>query len=155
MDDHLNNLYETDALIWTETQIALLRAGKFDQLDLENIISELGYQVRKDKRQVAHRMVGLLSHLLKYQYQPQRISKSWIHTIHNHRMKIDRILKQMPSLAPVLDEYIMDAYPRAVREATLETRLPPSTFPRKCPFSQQQIFDEDFFPGENEKAVEP
>jgi hypothetical protein len=155
MDDHLNNLYETDALIWTETQIALLRAGKFDQLDLENIISELGYQVRKDKRQVAHRMVGLLSHLLKYQYQPQRISKSWIHTIHNHRMKIGGILKQMPSLAPVLDEYIMDAYPRAVREAALETRLPPSTLPRKCPFSQQQIFDEDFFPSENEKAVEP
>jgi hypothetical protein len=31
MDDHLNSLYETDALIWTETQVALLRARKFDQ----------------------------------------------------------------------------------------------------------------------------
>lgn len=155
MDDHLTNLYETDALIWTETQIALLRAGKFDQLDLENIISELGYQVRKDKRQVARRLAGLLSHLLKYQYQPQRICRSWTHTIHNHRIKIDGVLKQMPSLSPVLDEYIMDAYPRAVREAARETRLPLSTFPRKCPFSQRQIFDEDFFPGENEKAADP
>jgi hypothetical protein len=35
MDDHLNSLYETDALIWTATQVALLRARKFDQLDLD------------------------------------------------------------------------------------------------------------------------
>nr|WP_090285694.1 MULTISPECIES: DUF29 family protein [unclassified Duganella] len=56
MDDHLNSRYEADALIWTDTQIALLRAGKFDQLDVENIISELAYQVRKDKREVATRI---------------------------------------------------------------------------------------------------
>jgi hypothetical protein len=155
MDDHINNLYEADALIWTERQIALLRAGKFDQLDLENIISELGYQVRKDKRQVAHRMTGLLSHLLKYQYQPQRISKSWLHTLRNHRDKIDAILKQMPSLRPQLEEYVMDAYPRAVKEAARETRLPVSAFPRKCPYTVTQILDEEFFPDKNQKAADP
>ena len=155
MDDHLNNLYETDALIWTDTQIALLRAGKYDQLDLENIISELGYQVRKDKRQVAHRMIGLLSHLLKYQYQPQRICRSWTHTIHNHRSKIDAIVSQMPSLAPVLDEYIADAYPRAVKDAAREARLPPSIFPRKCAFTKRQILDEDFFPAKTKKPLIP
>ncbi|MRW92165.1 DUF29 family protein [Duganella sp. FT80W] len=155
MDDHTNSLYETDALIWTETQIALLRAGKFDQLDVENIISELGYEVRKDKRQVAHRMRGLISHLLKYQYQPQRICKSWTQTIHQHRLKIDAVLKQMPSLRPSLDEYVMDAYPKAVRDAAQETRLPLSIFPRKCPYTTSQVLDEDFFPDENEKAVDP
>lgn len=155
MDDHLNNLYETDALIWTEHQIALLRAGQFDQLDVENIISELGYQVRKDKRQVKHRMAGLMSHLLKYEYQPQRICNSWMHTIHNHRNKIDAVLNDMPSLRPVLDEYLMDSYPRAVKEAARETKLPISTFPRKCPYTIRQILDEDFFPDQNEKAADP
>jgi hypothetical protein len=51
MDDHLNSLYETDALIWTETQVALLRARKFDQLDLENIIAELEYRCKKTSTQ--------------------------------------------------------------------------------------------------------
>ncbi|MYM73333.1 DUF29 family protein [Duganella sp. FT134W] len=155
MDDHLNNLYETDALIWTETQIALLRAGKFDQLDLENIISELGYQVRKDKNEVASRLRGLIAHLLKYQFQPERRSRSWANTIDNHREAILDVLTQMPSLRPQLDEYIAHNYPKAVRAAARDTRRPRAAFPQKNPYTTEQILDVDFFPGENEKAVEP
>jgi hypothetical protein len=154
MDDHINNAYETDALIWTNTQIALLRAGKFDQLDLNNIISELEYQVRKDKREVAHRLIDLMAHLLKYQYQPQRISTSWTRTIAGHRREIAGILKEMPSLRPAIDGYVAKGYPKAVRDASRETRLPPTKFPQQNPFTVQQILDEDFWPGENEKAAE-
>lgn len=65
MDDHLNSLYETDALIWTDYQITLLRAGHFDHLDLEHIISELGYQVRRDKREVETRIELILPYTTK------------------------------------------------------------------------------------------
>lgn len=155
MDDHLANLYETDALIWTDTQIALLRAGKFDQLDVEHIISELGYQVRKDKNEVASRLRGLMAHLLKYQFQPQRRSKSWLSTIHHHRQGILDVLKQMPSLRPQIDEYVAHNYPKAVRAAALDTHMPASTFPQDNPYTTEQLLDENFFPDENEKAVEP
>ncbi|MYM30538.1 DUF29 family protein [Duganella sp. CY15W] len=155
MDDHLNILYETDALIWTETQIALLRAGQFDQLDLENIISELGYQVRKDKNEVASRLRGLMAHLLKYQFQPERRSRSWANTIDNHREEILGVLRQMPSLRPQLDEYVTYNYAKAVRLAARDTRKSPSAFPAENPYTVEQILDEEFFPGENEKAVEP
>ncbi len=154
MDDHINSDYETDALIWTNTQIALLRAGKFDQLDLDNIISELEYQVRKDKREVMHRLIGLMAHLLKYKYQPQRISTSWARTVAGHRREIAGILKEMPSLRPAIDDYVANAYPKAVRDAIRETHLPSATFPKQNPFTVQQILDEDFWPGENDKAAE-
>jgi len=155
MDDHLNSLYETDALIWTETQIALLRAGQFDQLDLENIISELGYQVRKDKNEVASRLCGLMTHLLKYQFQTQRRSRSWVSTIIQHRIAILGIFNQMPSLRPHIDEYVAYYYPKAARAAARETKLPHTVFPAENPYTVEQILDEEFFPGENEKAVEP
>jgi hypothetical protein len=155
MDDHLSNLYETDALIWTETQIALLRAGKFDQLDLENIISELGYQVRKDKNEVASRLRGLMAHLLKYQFQPERRSRSWANTMDNHREEILDVLQQMPSLRPQLDEYVAYNYPKAVRFAARDTQKSPSAFPQENPYTVEQILDVDFFPGENEKAADP
>jgi hypothetical protein len=155
MDDHLSDLYESDALIWTETQIALLRAGKFDQLDLENIISELGYQVRKDKSEVASRLRGLIAHLLKYQFQPERRSRSWANTIDNHREGILDVLTQMPSLRAHLDEYIAHNYPKAVRAAARDTRKPRAAFPKENPYTTEQILDVEFFPGENEKAVEP
>jgi hypothetical protein len=155
MDDHLTKLYETDALIWTDTQIALLRAGKFDQLDVENIISELGYQVRKDKNEVASRLRGLMAHLLKYQFQPQRRSRSWLGTINSHRQGILDILKDMPSLRAQIDEYVAHNYPKAVRAAVLDTHMPASAFPHENPYTTDQLLDEDFLPGENEKAVEP
>jgi hypothetical protein len=155
MDDHLTNLYDTDALIWTETQIALLRAGKFDQLDVENIISELGYQVRKDKREVASRLRRLIMHLLKYQFQPLRICNSWRQTIRTQRDQIAVVLKDMPSLRAMLDEYVAHAYPRAVKDAAAETHLPISAFPTEIPYTLDQLLDENFLPGKNEKAVEP
>ncbi|MRX07112.1 DUF29 family protein [Pseudoduganella sp. FT25W] len=155
MDDHLANLYDTDALIWTETQIALLRAGKFDQLDVENIISELGYQVRKDKREVASRLHRLIMHLLKYQFQPARICNSWRQTIKTQRNQIAIVLNEMPSLRAMLDEYVVHAYPRALKDAAAETHLPISAFPTEIPYTLNQLLDENFLPGENEKAVEP
>jgi hypothetical protein len=154
MDDHLNSLYEIDALIWTEHQIALLRAGEFDQLDLENIISELGYQVRRDKNEIGSRLCGLMTHLLKYLFQPQRRSHSWTTTINNHRAAIMRRLRKMPSLRSQMDEYVADEYPRAVRNAIHETCLPRSAFPQQNPYTTDQILDEDFFPAPNEKAAD-
>ncbi|MYM68572.1 DUF29 family protein [Pseudoduganella sp. FT55W] len=155
MDDHLNSLYETDALIWTEHQIALLRTGQFDQLDLENIISELGYQERKDKREVESRIELLLHHLLKYQFQPTRSCNSWLRTIKTQRKHIAKVLKRMPSLRRNLDEYVADEYPGAIKDAAAETHLPRSTFPKEVPYTTDQILDEDFFPEQNEKAADP
>ncbi|MBV7536964.1 DUF29 domain-containing protein [Duganella sp. sic0402] len=65
------------------------------------------------------------------------------------------MLKQMPSLRPQLDEYVAHAYPQAVRAAVLDTRMPASAFPRENPYTTDQLLDEDFYPAENEKAVDP
>ncbi|NVM75368.1 hypothetical protein FHW83_001148 [Duganella sp. SG902] len=155
MDDHLNNLYEADTLIWTETQIALLRAGKFDQLDVENIISELGHQVRKDKNEIASRLRGLMTHLLKYQFQPLRRSRSWVSTIIEHRSRILDILERMPSLRPQLDDYVKHNYPRALMAVANETHMSPALFPQENPYSLDQLLNENFFPEDDEKDVRP
>ena len=154
MDDHLNADYDTDLLLWTSRQIELLRAKRFDQLDLENLIEELEGYMRKEKREVDSRLRVLQKHLLKYKYQPQRISSSWISTINEQRSEIESALSDMPSLRPAVKDYVAKNYSKAVRETIRETRLPPSTFPEHNPFTVRQILDEDFWPGENDKAVE-
>ncbi len=35
------DLYEEDLYLWSQAQAALLRAGRFDELDLENLIEEV------------------------------------------------------------------------------------------------------------------
>ena len=155
MDDHINSDYDSDFLVWTTTQVALLRARKFEQLDLENVIEELEAVARRDKREVAHRTEKLLTHLLKCGAQPERISNSWRRTISEQRKQIARILKDMPSLRAQIDHYIADSYPDAIKQAARETHLPVSSFPQQNPYTTAQILDEDFFPEqENEKAAD-
>ena len=153
MDDHINDLYETDLLLWTGKQVELLRAKKFDQLDIENIIGELEGYVNRDKREVASRLRVLQTHLLKYKFQPRRISTSWISTINEQRSAIESVLSDMPSLRPAIEDYVAQSYSKAAKDASRETRLPPSAFPKANPFTVQQILDEDYWPGENEKAA--
>lgn len=154
MDDHLTTDYDTDLLLWTNKQIALLRAKRFDQLDLKNLIEELEGYMRKEKREVDSRLRVLQKHLLKYKYQPQRISSSWVGTINEQRSEIESALSDMPSLRAAVADYVAKSYPKAVRETIRETRLPPSALPKQNPFTVQQILDENFWPGENDKAAE-
>lgn len=105
MDNHINKRSEADALIWSEQQVALLRAGRFDQLDLESVIAELEYQVQSDKDEIVRRLRSLITSLLKYEFQPQQRKLRWTSAILEPRHAIERILKQMPSLRLQVDAY--------------------------------------------------
>ena len=146
MDDHIKSDYDTDFLVWLESQAELLRAKKFDQLDLQHLIEEIEDMAGQLKRELAHRLEILLIHLLKLKYQPARASNGWRGTVSEQRRRIKRALKQMPSLANVIDEYLVDVYHDAVDGAAAETGLPKATFPRTNPFTRQQIFDADYLP---------
>jgi hypothetical protein len=39
-----------------------------------------------------------------------------------------------------------ELYPKAVRDAARETKLPKSAFPPGCPFDADQVLDENFWP---------
>jgi len=80
--------YESDTLIWLETQIELLRTRRFDLLDLDNLIDELDSMAKHDRRSVAHRLENVIMHLLKCQVQPDHITGSWLGTIREQRYQL-------------------------------------------------------------------
>ena len=135
---------EQDEALWYERQIALLRARRFEELDVENLIRELEYLVSKDRRELGSRLRVLMMHLLKCQYQPQRISRSWLGTIVVQRHGIEDALEDSPSFGPKLMLIADKEYPRAVRQAATETRLPPATFPAANPYTRAQLLDHDY-----------
>ncbi len=65
-------LYERDFCLWTEQQAALLREGRFAELDLAKLIDEIEAMARSDKKAVKDKLVVLLTHLLKHQLQPEQ-----------------------------------------------------------------------------------
>lgn len=96
----MSTLYETDFYAWTQQQAAYLRQGKFELLDLENLSEEIESLGRQEKRELRSHLEVLLAHLLKGHYQPEQRSKSWIYTIREQRRRIERHLKENPSLKP-------------------------------------------------------
>lgn len=139
---------DDDFALWSAEQGALVRAGKFDRVDLENVAEELESLGRGDKYQIDHRMEVLLGHLLKWQFQPTERTNSWSATIFEQRYRINRLIEDSPSLRSRPAETLSGSFVIGRYDAIKETKLPEAAFPETCPYTIEQILDPDFLPGE-------
>lgn len=148
MDRHSEEIvdYDTDFTLWVEQQVAALRDARLDQLDIANLIDELGGIVLCQKHALRSRLKVIIQHLLKCQYQPERKSDSWCATLDVQRERIGYILQSSPSLRRLVAEYADTEYPRAAKRAACETGLRRSIFPSTNPFTVEQLLDDDFVP---------
>lgn len=139
-------LYEQDFYEWTQATAALIRAGKWYELDQEALAEEVESLGKSDLRELGSRLDVLVMHLLKWHYQPSESSKSWRSTIRTQRRELRRLLQQNPSLRPQVANVIADGYPDARLDASDETDLPLATFPECCPWTADQVLNADFWP---------
>ena len=140
----LSALYDEDFFEWTRRSAELLRAGQLEQADIEHIAEEIEDMGKRDLRELNSRVQVLLIHLLKWQLQPEKRSRSWNSTIVSQRIEIEGDLKQSPSLKDKLQTELSDNYAKAVRRAVAQTGLARSRFPTECPFTVEQILDPEF-----------
>jgi len=138
-------LYEQDFYAWANEQAALLREGKLESADIQHIAEEIESMGRTEKRELVNRLAVLLMHLLKWQFQPQGRCTSWRLTIKEQRRELSDHLDDNPSLKAKLSEAISSAYARAQLTAARETNLPETTFPTTCPWSFEQMMEDDFW----------
>ena len=138
--------YDKDFYSWTQEQAELLRNGRFSELDIDNLIEEVGSIGRSEKRELESRLTILLLHLLKWKYQEVRRGKSWQLSIDEQRIQFEKTLNENPGLKPALDQIIKDAYKLAVIKAARETKISKSVFPECCPWNLAQFIDDGFYP---------
>jgi hypothetical protein len=136
-------LYDEDLLAWAEQQVAHLRAGQLDRLDVQHLIDELEAMAGKLRRELKNRLRILVAHLLKWQVQPKRRSRSWAATIAEQRDQIEALLEENPSLRRDLEDVARSAYPRAVRLAAIETGLSRQAFPAELPYDERTILGDE------------
>lgn len=140
-----NSLYEQDFYMWIETTAKQLKEGKFDEVDLTNLIEEIESMGRSEKRELKSRLIVLLMHLLKWQYQPEKRSESWRSTISEQRICIEGLLEDSPSLKPLISEVFDDCYQKARLKAADETGIKLNFFPKESPFSLEETLQVSFF----------
>ncbi len=142
----IKDLYEQDYLAWLQKTSQLLKAKDFDHLDLENLIEEIESLGRSERNKLISSLRLIYQHLLKWQYQPSKRSKSWSNTISRERDNVSDYLEDTPSLKNLLqDEAILaKAYQRGRRDAIRETGI--TNLPQDCPYAIKQILDHNFLP---------
>lgn len=139
--------YDEDYYLWLVRQVDLLRAHRLDAIDVAMIAEELDDMGKSERRALVSAYRVLLMHLLKWEYQPEKRTRSWRTTILTQRDAIEEHEADSPSLARRAAEIVAAAYPKAVAYAVEETDLPASTFPPTCPWSLDQLHDTRFLPG--------
>ncbi len=138
--------YDEDFYAWTMEQARLLRSGELAAIDAENIAEEIESMGKSDRREIESRLIVLLVHLLKWQFQPEMRSTSWSGTIREQRRKIDRLLAESPSLRPAVPGMLPQTYAEAREDAAEETGLSEEAFPEVCPLTVEQVLARGFLP---------
>jgi hypothetical protein len=137
------DLYEEDFYVWTERQAELLRARRFDELDLENLIEEVAELGEAVKKSVRSRVRTILEHLLKLQHSSALDSRpGWGETVRTQRDDLSDDLTR--SSADCWSRKIDALYAQARNRAEGSLRdhgedAAADSLPETCPYALEQI----------------
>ncbi|MGN6489439.1 MAG: DUF29 domain-containing protein [Devosia sp.] len=137
---------DDDFALWAAEQAALVRSGRLDRLDTDNVAEELEGLGRSEEHQIDSRLEVLIAHLLKWQFQPAKRKHGWKASIDEQRIRLTRILRKSPSLRAYPAESLRGSFVIGRNQAISETGLDDSAFPQTCPYTVEQVLDADFFP---------
>ncbi len=151
-DGHVapESLYDRDYYAWVQKQVEALRRRRPEALDWEYLREEVEDLGKHERRELTSRLQMILVHLLKWQFQSRKRSRSWEGTLVEQRLNAKELLSENPSLKPQMVELTARAYqlarPTAASEMGLGKREWQRLFPAACPWSPEQVLDEDFLP---------
>ena len=104
------DLYEKDYYAWANETAAAIRSGEFCRIDTIALADEVADIARQEKRSLRSRLEVLISHLLKWDYQDKKRTRSWAAIIAVQRIRAFKLLTDSPSLTPWLSENLAAMY---------------------------------------------
>ena len=134
----LPSLYQEDETAWLEMMARLISECRLQELDYEHLGEYLSDMARRDRREVDSRLAILLTHLLKWEYQPEKRSGSWRGRILEQRSEF-RLLLESGTLRNHAVASLAGAYQDARERASAETDLPIETFPQEFSRSVDEL----------------
>jgi len=143
---NLHQLYETDNYFWLLETIDLLKQGRLDELDLENLIEELESLAKRDQHKVKSLLEQVIRHLLLLQYwanEYDRNKNHWRSEIRSFRVQLkDRLTSNLYNYLLSIFATIYEDALGYVQEKTGFT----VNFPTECPYSLEEVLDINYLP---------
>jgi hypothetical protein len=138
--------HEKDVYGWAIHTAQLLRDKKMSEVDFDGIVEELEELGISNEHALISRLALVISHLLKWQFQPNMRGHSWKYTIEIQREDAKVHLRKNPGLKGKITEILEDAYRSAILKAAKDTGLTKKDFPAECPYTFEQIMSDEFYP---------
>ena len=140
-------LYDIDFVEWALHTAALLRAGRFNEADIEHAAEEIEDLGKSERSAVESQLNRLLMHLMKQRFQPERDGSSWRHSITDARTEILYKIRASPSLRRYAKDNLETIYRDAVANALFETGLGARhaslKIPDHCPYTLEDLLESD------------
>ena len=144
-----NLLYDQDFYAWSRQQAALLRDGRFAELDLAHLIEEVDDLGGALKRSVRSRIGTIIEHLLKLEHSPPQDPRGgWYDTIIAQRR--DLVDELTPSIRREVEPDFGRLYDRALADTATSLRKhgaasAADALPADCPYTLDQVVS-DWWP---------
>lgn len=139
---HLHTLYEQDETAWLEAMAELAAQRRLAELDCRHLSEYLSDMAKRDRREVLSRLVVLMSHLLKWQCQPDKRSGSWRGTIREQRRELYQLLES-GTLRRHAEAVYAAAYAEARKQAADETERDVETFPEESRWDLETLLADE------------
>jgi hypothetical protein len=136
-------LYDEDFYVWAERQAELLRARRFDDLNLENLILEVEGLADVKRSAVLNNARVAIEHLLRLQHSPATDPRnSWRASVREHRRRLQ--IDLTPRLRQILADELPGLYEMARDDASAALRdhgedAAADALPQACPYTLDQI----------------
>ena len=131
--------YEHDFYGWLVEQARHVRDGRWDAIDRDNLAEEIDSLGREQFNKLESALRVLMLHMLKWDHQSEKRSRSWALTVRTQRLEVEDVMSDNPSLKPRIAEAMARAYRKARVEAAKETGLDEHAFPASCPYDWDEV----------------
>jgi len=137
----LADLYEADEVAWLDAMVELLRRGEHSELDYSHLQECLSDMAIRERREVRSRLGVLLVHVLKWNYRPNRRTRSWALTILEQQDQLENTFDESAVLRNHAEGILDDVYNRVLKQAAVATDRPQKSFPPKCPYTLDELLE--------------
>ena len=143
--NNLKKLYKSDYLAWYEMTLEQIKNDQLNDLDLDSLSEVLENLVRDTKRSGESYLRQIIIHLLLIEYwEAESINRRrWAAEIVNFRNELETDMTR--NLRKHLNEEKENNYQKAIKYVIAKTGLKKNTFPEQCPYTLEQLINDDWF----------
>jgi hypothetical protein len=158
------SIYESDYYAWAMDQAAALRRAAARRLndvglDYENLAEEIEDLGKSQAQRVYSTLMRIAEHLATLEHSPAAEPRAgWRRSVIEHRLRLERALKQSPSLKTRLPELAADAWEDArvlAADSLAGDGIPAAVLPEACPCPLDRLRAQGWYPANRHGLSDP